>query len=197
MIRVRIESGQPLARAMIARLLAGNKEIEVLLSPNSPEPDVVIAFSDGEGEWEPILDRAEGAEVILVVDDPSLQDLEEAMRNGIHGVLAMDVGQEELIAALQAVAQGLAVFPSHVTDQAGQLRGSDPSPTGAPESLTSREREVLLLLADGLSNKVIADRLGISDHTVKFHVASILGKLGASSRTEAVTSAIRLGLIMI
>lgn len=197
MIRVRIESGQPLARAMIARLLAGNKEIEVLPSPDSPEPDVVIAFSDGEGEWEPILDRAEGAEVILVVDDPSLQDLEDAMRNGIHGVLAMDVGQEELIAALQAVAQGLAVFPSRVTDQAGQLRGSDPSTTGAPESLTSREREVLLLLADGLSNKVIADRLGISDHTVKFHVASILGKLGASSRTEAVTSAIRLGLIMI
>ena len=197
MIRVRIESGQPLARAMIARLLAGNKEIEVLLSPNSPEPDVVIAFSDGEGEWEPILDRAEGAEVLLVVDDPSLQDLEEAMRSGIHGVLAMDVGQEELIAALQAVAQGLAVFPSHVTDQAGQLRGSDPSPTGAPESLTAREREVLLLLADGLPNKIIADRLGISDHTVKFHVASILGKLGASSRTEAVTSAIRLGLIMI
>ena len=197
MIRVRIESGQPLARAMIVRLLAGNKEIEVLPSPDAPVPDVVIAFSDGEGEWEPILDRAEGAEVILVVDDPSLQDLEEAMRNGIHGVLAMDVGQEELIAALQAVAQGLAVFPSHVTDQAGQLRGSDPSPTGAPESLTSREREVLLLLADGLPNKVIADRLGISDHTVKFHVASILGKLGASSRTEAVTSAIRLGLIMI
>ena len=197
MIRVRIESGQPLARAMIARLLAGNKEIEVLPSPDSPGPDVVIAFSDGEGEWEPILDRAEGAEVILVVDDPSLQDLEEAMRNGIHGVLAMDVGQEELIAALQAVAQGLAIFPSRVTDQAGQLRGSDPSTTGAPESLTAREREVLLLLADGLSNKVIADRLGISDHTVKFHVASILGKLGASSRTEAVTSAIRLGLIMI
>ena len=65
------------------------------------------------------------------------------------------------------------------------------------EDLTPREIEVLKLVAAGLANKEIAHRLEISDHTVKFHVASVMGKLGASSRTEAVTLGIRLGLIMI
>jgi DNA-binding NarL/FixJ family response regulator len=65
------------------------------------------------------------------------------------------------------------------------------------ESLTSRERDVLELLAEGLSNRRVAERLGISDHTVKFHVASIYGKLGASSRAELIRRAARRGLITI
>ena len=63
------------------------------------------------------------------------------------------------------------------------------------ERMTRRERDVLVLLGDGLSNRAIAERLGISDHTVKFHVASILDKLGAAGRTEAVTLGVRRGLI--
>jgi DNA-binding CsgD family transcriptional regulator len=70
---------------------------------------------------------------------------------------------------------------------------NDPVPSG--EALTPREREVLRLLAEGLPNKTIANRLGISDQTVKFHVASIVGKLGATNRTAAVRLAIRRGLI--
>jgi len=65
------------------------------------------------------------------------------------------------------------------------------------EELTPRERHVLQLLAEGLPNKAIADRLGISEHTVKFHVSAIMSKLGAQSRTEAVTRAARLGLIIL
>jgi len=65
------------------------------------------------------------------------------------------------------------------------------------EELTPREVEVLRLLADGLGNKEVALRLGISDHTVKFHISSILAKLGAGSRTEAVTLGIRRGLILL
>jgi two-component system, NarL family, response regulator YdfI len=65
------------------------------------------------------------------------------------------------------------------------------------EPLTRREREVLQMLAAGLANKEIATRLNISDHTVKFHVASILGKLGATTRTEAVTDGIRRGLVLL
>jgi DNA-binding NarL/FixJ family response regulator len=72
----------------------------------------------------------------------------------------------------------------------------DPDGLGEPtEALTSREIQVLELLAEGLSNKGIADRLGISDQTVKFHVASISGKLGAVNRTDAVRRAVRRGLI--
>lgn len=68
-------------------------------------------------------------------------------------------------------------------------------PKPVPPVLTSRETEVLRLMADGASNKIIAHQLGISDHTVKFHVTSILSKLNAGSRTEAVTLGIRVGLI--
>ena len=64
-------------------------------------------------------------------------------------------------------------------------------------SLTSREREVLALLAQGLANKAIAPRLGISEHTVKAHVASIFGKLGAGTRAEAVVTAARLGILLL
>ena len=73
-------------------------------------------------------------------------------------------------------------------------------PDSAPEAfdeLTAREIEILRMLADGLGNKQIASQLGISEHTVKFHISSILDKLGASSRTEAVTSGIRMGLILL
>jgi two-component system nitrate/nitrite response regulator NarL len=73
------------------------------------------------------------------------------------------------------------------------LASSDPEP--APESLTPREIQVLELLAEGLPNKAIALRLGVSDQTVKFHVAAISGKLGAANRTDAVRRGVRLGLI--
>ena len=69
--------------------------------------------------------------------------------------------------------------------------------TSTVESLTPRELEILALVAEGRSNKAIADALGISDQTVKFHVASIIGKLGASNRTEAVRRAVRSGLIVL
>ena len=208
MIRVRIDTGQPFAKARVARLLSGDDTIELLAPADtqegnriargeSTEPDVVIAFLDPENDWESVLDHSGTAEVLLLVDDPSVQDWEEAMRNGVHGVLSSDADRDILVAALHALTMGLTVFPSGIVDQAFQTRRAGAPADGAVESLTSREREVLVLLADGLPNKIIAERLGISDHTVKFHVASILGKLGASSRTEAVTSAIRQGILMI
>ncbi|HEV8308227.1 MAG TPA: response regulator transcription factor [Methylomirabilota bacterium] len=103
----------------------------------------------------------------------------------------------ELRAAVMAAAQGLVVVPAAL---AARLLASPPGGAGAglaglPEALTSREREVLDLVAQGLSNRRIAERLGISEHTAKFHVGSICGKLGAASRTEAVSLAARRGLI--
>jgi DNA-binding NarL/FixJ family response regulator len=83
--------------------------------------------------------------------------------------------------------------------QPGDLDGLlvNPQPASLAEPLTPREAEVLGMLAEGHSNKSIAHRLGISEHTVKFHVTSIMGKLNAGSRTEAVTQGIRQGLIML
>ena len=118
----------------------------------------------------------------------------EARSAGAAGVLFRESDIESLSAALAAVARGLTVFdpalftlPPHAPDLA---------PIEALH-LTPREMEALALLAEGLANKAIASRLGISEHTAKFHVNSILSKLSAQSRTEAVTRATRLGLILL
>jgi two-component system, NarL family, response regulator YdfI len=109
-----------------------------------------------------------------------------------------DISPDQLVAALQAVASGLLVLhPSHANERLPAGSSSSRVLDELAESLTRRELEVLQMLAAGLSNKEIAARLNISEHTVKFHVASILGKLGAGSRTEAVSLGIRRGLVLL
>jgi DNA-binding NarL/FixJ family response regulator len=114
------------------------------------------------------------------------------------GVIAPNAESETLIAAIRAVAAGLIVQePGQFVESSGAELGSSnfaASPV-ADGFLSPREREVLALVASGLPNKSIARELGISDHTVKFHVSSLLTKLGAASRTEAVTLATRMGLL--
>jgi DNA-binding NarL/FixJ family response regulator len=109
------------------------------------------------------------------------------------GLLSADASSEQIHAAIAAVAAGLTVTESAAETLPRAPRGDDDSQVEA--ELTPREREVLTLVAVGLPNKGIAARLGISEHTVKFHLASVLSKLGAASRAEAVARAARLGLI--
>jgi two-component system, NarL family, response regulator YdfI len=137
---------------------------------------------------------------LVVIDDVQGHPLgKDWRRTGVRAVLPRDASPTEIVAAVQAAAAGLLVIHP---DALGTERpnaagaGATTSPLGG-ETLTPREIEVLRLLADGLGNKTIATRLGMSEHTAKFHVASILGKLGASSRTETVTLGIRRGLIII
>ena len=119
-----------------------------------------------------------------------------AVRAGARAVLSMESSREQILAALEAVSQGFVVTAPLVNP----VRSLGPQQVELPallERLTARELEVLRLLALGLANKQIAARLRISDHTVKFHVAAILGKLGAGSRTEAVAIGIRTGLVLL
>lgn len=117
------------------------------------------------------------------------------------GALRRDATPEEIAAALSAVAGGLITLDRHFATLLLQPSLSvAPTPerlAGPEEPLTAREIEVLQLLAQGLPNKIIANRLHITEHTAKFHVSSILMKLGAASRTEAVTTAARRGLLML
>jgi DNA-binding NarL/FixJ family response regulator len=105
-------------------------------------------------------------------------------------VLARAAGPDAVAAALGAAAHGLSVLDPAVAP--GWIRPPEDAPA---EGLTAREAEVLGLLAEGLSNKGIAARLGISEHTAKFHVNAILAKLGAESRAAAIVKAARLGLV--
>ncbi len=117
------------------------------------------------------------------------------------GALPRDAGAEEIIAATTAVAGGLTTLDRRLAAQAlaaitPPRAASDGTPASG-EPLTAREHEVLQLLAQGIPNKQIAQRLRISEHTVKFHVSAIMTKLGAASRTEAVTTAARRGLLLL
>ncbi len=117
----------------------------------------------------------------------------EALAAGAAGVLRRDGLAERLAPAVAAVASGLLVVDPVLSDAV--LR---PAPAGTlVDPLTPREAEVLALVVEGLGNRAIAVRLGISEHTAKFHVNAILGKLGAQTRAEAVAVAARLGLVVL
>ena len=122
-----------------------------------------------------LLDDPEGAAAGLI-------------RAGARGVLPPDASETQIAAALQATAADLIV---HAPESA------PPTVAQGASVLTARETEVLRLIAEGLANKEIAHRLGISEHTVKFHVSALLGKLGAASRAEAIALGIRQGAIML
>ena len=136
--------------------------------------------------------------VVAVVGDTS--HVAPALAAGARGVVLRDQVGPGIHAALAAVRSGLTVLDSAL---ASALVTSRPVATHVPTpgrektrgELTERERQVVTLLAEGLSNKLIADRLGISDHTAKFHVNGVMMKLGASTRTEAVVEAVRRGLV--
>ncbi|MGB7845661.1 MAG: response regulator transcription factor [Candidatus Acidiferrum sp.] len=136
-------------------------------------------------------------QVVLLTDEAPPLWVNQAVRSGVRGILPAEVGGEQLATALSAVARGLVVLhPSELQNERNSRAAANDG-LELVESLTTRERDVLQMLSRGLGNKEIAIRLKISEHTVKFHVASILGKLGASTRTEAVSVALRRGLILL
>jgi DNA-binding NarL/FixJ family response regulator len=211
-IRVFIVAASPLARAGLENLLvargvevAGSvANVDALVSQLSDlAADAILIDSSGES-FESLIDSvvasglASDVSVVLLAEATLPGVLSEALRAGISAVLPSDISADQLVAALQAAASGLVVL--HPT----QFHSTVPAASVASralgelaEPLTPRESEVLQMLASGLGNKEIAAKLGISEHTVKFHVASILGKLGAASRTEAVSLGIRRGLVLL
>jgi len=159
--------------------------------------DILVADVQDEAAITAIAELADGIGVVFLAPEPGLFRVLEGRDPQPRGLLLQGATAEELAAAVGAVANGLMVTNPAV---AAALAHEHPSaPRGftgeALTPLTAREIGVLTLVASGLPNKTIALRLGISDHTVKFHVGSILGKLGAASRTEAVTVAVRSGLL--
>jgi DNA-binding NarL/FixJ family response regulator len=132
---------------------------------------------------------------LVLVDRPDAEFARAALAAGASGVLATTADPDELLSAIDAVRTGLLVIDPAARDAFAPvaLRASSVS----DGDLTDRERQVLAMLAGGDSNRRIAQRLAIAENTVKAHVASIFGKLGATTRTEAVTIALRRGLVML
>lgn len=212
MIRVFIVAASTLVRAGLQNVLADSRfdiagsaaNLESLSERLADlETDVVLIEASGDGHEElldvlAVEDIMSDYATIVLADQVSPSWTAEALRAGIRAVLPSDVSPEQLRAALEATAAGLVVMHPREASAALPAPAATAAPLGElPEPLTRREREVLQMLAGGLANKEIAARLSISDHTVKFHVASILGKLGASTRTEAVSIGIRQGLVLL
>ena len=164
--------------------------------------DVIIVDADGPSMSAGVIQLAEalpgGAGLIALADNPDSQWVTTTLRLGINAILSRDVTFEELRLAIQAAESGLVLLhPSSAQSLRHRHFNPDHDSSGPVEALTGREQEVLRLVSEGLGNKEIAVKLNISDHTVKFHISSILSKLGAASRTEAVSQGIRRGFITV
>jgi two-component system, NarL family, response regulator YdfI len=211
-IRVFIVAASPLIRGGLQSMLADSRfdivgsaaDLESISGQLvDVEPDVVLVETGVDTQEESLnsLEDAEVAQeyaVVVLSEDPKPAWLSKALRAGVRAVLPSDVTPEQLHATLEAAAAGLVVVhPSEVSAVLPAPAALSSPIRELPEPLTPREREVLQMISAGLGNKEIAARLSISEHTVKFHVASILGKLGASTRTEAVSIGIRHGLVLL
>jgi DNA-binding NarL/FixJ family response regulator len=222
MIDVLVEASTPEAYAQIADLLRDSAQIRLLGDGSDAipsgegdlRPDVVVEVLEAPGSarestepspWSAGGWNAAGVPIILLVENSALR-LSEPLPPGVRAVLPRNITPAELVGAIEAAAAGLYVFHPSDLDSLAVLRGREAERASEPlpefsepliEPLTPREIEVLQLLSLGLGNKEIASRLNISEHTAKFHVASILGKLGAATRTEAVMLGIRHGLVLI
>jgi two-component system, NarL family, response regulator YdfI len=197
------------ARAGLEALVAEQKTLRVTSTPPGislaeqvaeAQPDVLlidVAREPVSGALSELARLPRAPATIVLTCDERLVWTDEMLRAGVRGVLPHHVTATEIAAAIEAVSAGLLVLHPDGA-QTLRLRAMPrPARTERGERLTARETEVLGMLAEGLGNKIIAARLGVSGHTVKFHVASIFEKLGAGTRTEAVTIGLRRGLIMI
>jgi DNA-binding NarL/FixJ family response regulator len=202
-IRTLVAAASELARAGLAGIVRGDTRLtlvgeatpaELLASVRAYVPDVVLEDRDADGS-------SIEAPSVALVDDPRAAWLGHRFDRAAHlphAILARDASTSEIVAAIVAVAAGLvAIQPRAIAtvDVEDGAVGRDEERVVEP--LTARERGVLAELARGAPNKTIAARLGISEHTVKFHIGSIFAKLAVSSRTEAVARGARLGLVML
>jgi len=194
-IRVALLTDDPLLRTGLSSLLAQVGSINVV-EPTAAEVALWDAGVDSDRTVSRLAELKDlPVPAVAIVSDPS--HVAPALAAGARGVVLRDQVGPDIRAALAAVRSGLTVMDSALAEGLVPQAPAKPTPTpgkGRGE-LTEREKQVVQLLSEGLSNKLIADRLGISDHTAKFHVNGVMMKLGASTRTEAVVEAMRRGLI--
>ncbi|HXZ43329.1 MAG TPA: response regulator transcription factor [archaeon] len=216
MIRVLVASASAVGRPGLETLIATDRSLEVVgrsatlttlaREIEDVQPDVIVVQLDtrthgGLGEFPAIFrvrDELDPPAVVVLADPQQSAGLAKAIQSGITALLPLDATLTEMKGAIEAAVAGLIVVHPAFLDVLPEIQPASRQPAEIPKSpLTAREVEVLNLVAQGLGNKEIASRLGISEHTVKFHIGSIFNKLDASSRTEAVTLGIRAGSIML
>jgi NarL family two-component system response regulator YdfI len=194
--RVVVVTTSPLLRAglaSIAEVVASAATVEEAGALAAEfHPDLMIVECDERTIQDVIAVASESPPMLLLAAESNPSWIGDALRAGVRGVIPRDAPESEIAAGVEAAASGLIALHPQWLDAALTHRVSVGVGT---EALSPREIEVLRLMAEGVSNKTIAWRLNISEHTVKFHVNSIFSKMGVSSRTEAVMNGLRSGLV--
>ncbi len=215
MIRVVLADDQALVRAGFRALLDAQSDIEVVgeagdggeavrlaaeLTPDIVLMDIRMPGEDGLAATRRIVadDRSAGVRVVILTTFGLDEYVFDAIRSGASGFLVKDTEPEELIQAVRVVVGGEALLSPSVTKQLiaeFAARAKEPQAPDRLEELTDREREVLALVAEGLANVEIAERLVVSPATAKTHVSRTMGKLGARDRAQLVVIAYESGLV--
>jgi DNA-binding NarL/FixJ family response regulator len=213
-IRVLVSANSAVSRAGLESIvrnseflaLSGSLADTTLLGAHTrdPQPDVIVVELNGDDlelVARPVSPGSVGSSISIVVlmDHPEATWIARALRRGVKAILPRNASPNEILWAVQAANSGLFLLSQETAQELVNRFASAPLVERADflEELTVREIEILRKLAEGLANKQIASSLAISEHTVKFHISSILDKLGASGRTEAVTIGIRMGLVLL
>jgi two-component system, NarL family, response regulator YdfI len=203
-IAVSVLAPSPMARARLEALISRRSGLRLVDSSERGRLDAgdVLVVDPGARPLERVvrmLPRGDHApSVVVLVGEPPRGGVGRLLRAGVRGILARDSSEREVQAGIEAVAAGLLVLhPSAVPSATARLGERRPADGPVREPLTPRELEVLTLLAEGMGNRAIASAMGITTHTVKFHVAAILEKLHARRRTDAVAIAMRLGVLVV
>jgi DNA-binding NarL/FixJ family response regulator len=199
LIRVAIAAASAVVRAGLEALLASEPGLEVVgafadaAGLDALRPDVSLFAGD--------VSLATGGPAVVLTNEAQPAWTADALRSGVRALLARDAPPAAILAAVNGAASGMALIDPQELESllavSAPAQAMEAAVAAPAAPLTPRELEVLRMMADGAANKEIAWRLGISEHTVKFHVASILGKLNAGTRTEAVARGLRSGLILI
>jgi|ERR1700731_1219606 len=206
-IRIAVVATSAVRRAGLESIVRGHTEFHLVGSfgtvarvvsyAHSTGLDVIVIDSDSIHDL--LRELTSDAAIVLLTEVSDARSISRLLRSGVRAMLSRESDTDDVLSAIYAAYDGLVLLSTPAAESLPAVYGDHPLEPEAElsEEITSRETDVLRMLAEGLVNKDIAARLGISEHTVKFHISSILDKLGASTRTEAVTLGIRRGLIPI
>src|ERR1700723_1163518 len=206
-IRIAVAATSAVRRAGLESIIGSHAEFQLAgsfgtvasLAPFARSSELDVIVIDSNSIHDLFLEPSSEAAIVLLTEVSDARSISRLLRSGVRAILSRESEPDDVLSAIFAVYDGLVLLSMPAAESLAAVFGDQPPQVEdeLSEEITSRETDVLRMLAEGLVNKDIAARLGISEPTVKFHISSLFNKLGASTRTEAVTQGIRRGLIPI